>query len=158
MSYFPIHESPGHGGRIMVEDDANAAVEGPATEVAGEQPDLYYHGIIRRLSPRKGTGVVRTASGRDVRFSYQMVLMSGPVRSPKGLREGMVVGYDLGWTGHGLRVIRIKTYPHRNRHSSGREPGRDLPADAPSVADQGQGQDLAREKLSHEDPQQGDVE
>lgn len=76
-----------------------------------EQSDLYYHGIIRRLSPRKGTGVVRTASGRDVRFSYQMVLMSGPLRSPKGLREGMVVGYDVGWGGHGLRVTKIRTYP-----------------------------------------------
>ena len=144
----------------MVEDDANAdvAVESRGAAVAAEQPDLYYHGIIRRLSPRKGTGVVRTASGRDVRFSYQMVLMSGPVRSPKGLREGMIIGYDLGWTGHGLRVIRIKTYPHRNRQSSPQEPGPDPSRDMPSAADQGQGQDLAREQLSHEDPQQGDVE
>ena len=80
-----------------------------------EQSDLYYHGIIRRLSPRKGTGVVRTASGRDVRFSYQMVRMSGPLRSPKGLREGMVVGYDVGWGGHGLRVTKIRTYPQTDR-------------------------------------------
>ena len=83
----------------MVEDDAKAEVPdassgGPAT---AQQPDLYYHGIVTRLSPRKNTGVVRTASGREVKFSYQMVLMSGPVDSPKGLREGMVVGYDLGW-------------------------------------------------------------
>ena len=144
----------------MVENDANAdgTVESPGRAPAEEQPDFYYHGIIRRLSPRKGTGVVRTASGREVRFSYQMVLMSGPVRSPKGLREGMIVGYDLGWTGHGLRVIRIKTYPHRSRQSSPRDPGRDSSGDGASATDQGQGQDLAREKLSHEDPQQGDVE
>ncbi len=101
----------------MVEDDAKGEVpEGDTDRLAAEeQSDLYYHGIIRRLSHRKGTGVVCTASGKDVRFSYQMVLMSGPVRSPKGLREGMVVGYDLGWGDHGLRVTKIKTYPHMDR-------------------------------------------
>ena len=115
---------------MMVEDDAKAdvPVESPGTPAPEEQPDLYYHGIIRRLSPRKGTGVVRTASGRDVRFSYQMVVMSGPLRSPKGLREGMVVGYDLGWTGHGLRVIKIRTYPQTEPSGRG-----------PSTGQQGQG-------------------
>ncbi len=101
----------------MVEDGSRDEVpEGNAGRLASEeQSDLYYHGIIRRLSHRKGTGVVRTASGKDVRFSYQMVLMSGTVRSPKDLREGMVVGYDLGWGGHGLRVTKIKTYPQMDR-------------------------------------------
>ncbi len=108
--------------RSMVESDEKADVAGgdPGVPIPEEQPDLYYHGIIRRLSPRKGTGVVRTASGRDVRFSYQMVLMSGPVRSPRGLREGMVVGYDLGWTSHGLRIIKIRTYPRGDRAPGGR--------------------------------------
>lgn len=101
----------------MVEDDPKPeAPEGNVDrDEAEQQSDLYYHGIIRRLSHRKGTGLVRTASGKDVRFSYQMVLMSGPVRSPKGLREGMVVGYDLGWGGHGLRVTKIRTYPQTDR-------------------------------------------
>ena len=105
-----------NGDRLMVEDDAKADVPDarPGAPAAEDQADLYYHGIIRRLSPRKGTGVVRTASGRDVRFSYQMVVMSGSLKSPKNLREGMIVGYDLGWTGHGLRVIKIKTYPHED--------------------------------------------
>lgn len=101
----------------MGEDDAKDGLDGAVLEgtTDGERPDLYYHGIIRRLSHRKNNGVVRTASGRDVRFSYQMVRMSGPVTSPKGLKEGMVVGYDLGWTGHGLRVTRIRTYPRPER-------------------------------------------
>lgn len=90
-------------------DFLNSSPKVPVTEE--DQPDLYYHGIIRRLSSRKGMGVVRTASGRDVEFSYQMVLMFGALKSPKKLREGMVVGYDLGWTGRGLRVIKIRTYP-----------------------------------------------
>ena len=99
------------------DDDAKDGLDGAVLEdtTVGERPDLYYHGIIRRLSHRKNNGVVRTASGRDVRFSYQMVRMSGPVTSPKGLKEGMVVGYDLGWTGHGLRVIKIRTYPRQER-------------------------------------------
>ena len=97
----------------MVEDEhkADGAEEaGSGPEAASERPDFYYHGIVRRLSPRKGTGVVRTASGREVRFSYQMVRVSGRLSTPKSLKEGMVVGYDLGWTSHGLRVTRIKTY------------------------------------------------
>lgn len=112
----------------MGEDDAEDGLDDVVLEDATdeERPDFYYHGIIRRLSHRKNNGVVRTASGRDVRFSYQMVRMSGPVTSPKGLREGMVVGYDLGWTGHGLRVTRIKTYPR---------PERDIKAPAPEEPD-----------------------
>lgn len=116
----------------MVEDDAktSATEEAAAPPPAEEGSDLYYHGIIRRLSPRKGTGVVRTASGRNVKFSYQMVQMSGPLRSPKALREGMVVGYDLGWSGHGLRVTKIRTYPRK-------EPDRPAPTepDAPSTTE-----------------------
>ncbi len=106
----------------MIEDDAGAGAseENPERTVAGERSDLYYHGIIRCLSSRKGTGVVCTASGRDVTFSYQMVRMSGPVRSPKGLRAGMRVGYDLGWSGHGLRVTRIRTYPPEGEGRRGR--------------------------------------
>ncbi len=107
----------------MVEDEtkADASEEGSGQPPPEDRSDLYYHGIIRRLSHRKGTGVVRTASGRDVRFSYQMVRMSGPLRSPKGLREGMVVGYDLGWGSHGLRVTKIKTYPPRAQQERPRE-------------------------------------
>ena len=81
-----------------------------------EQSDLYYHGIIRRLSPRKGTGVVRTASGRDVRFSYQMVRMSGPLRSPKGLRGG-----DGGGIRRGLG--RPRSPCHEDKDLSPNGPG-----------------------------------
>ncbi len=137
----------------MVEDDGKADMDA-GVPMPEEQPDLYYHGIIRRLSPRKGTGVVRTASGRDVRFSYQMVLVSGSVKSPKGLREGMVVGYDLGWTSHGLRVVKMRTYPQRDWAPGGR--GRD--PDRLLAGRQGQGQDLAGQELPHEDSEQGDVE
>lgn len=136
----------------MVEDDAKPDVlDGNAERPdAEERSDLFYHGIIRRLSPRKGTGVVRTASGRDVRFSYQMVQVSGALRSPKGLREGMVVGYDLGWGGHGLRVTKIKTYPRKDRRD-GEDASR-------SHGQQRQGEDLAGQQRSHEDAEQGDVE
>ena len=121
----------------MIEDVVNDGPDDGVREAAtdGDRTDLYYHGIVRRLSHRKNSGVVRTASGRDVRFSYQLVRMSGPVTSPKALKEGMVVGYDLGWTGHGLRVTSIKTYPR---------PGRDRSASpsvsggSPSTAEEGQ--------------------
>ena len=120
----------------MIDDDAKDEVpdQGAGGPAAAQQPDLYYHGIVARLSPRKNTGVVRTASGREVQFSYQMVLMSGPVTSPKGLREGMVVGYDLGWGRHGLRVTKIRTYPQQDRRHPEPAPG-EAPAPTASGED-----------------------
>jgi len=72
--------------------------------------DSFYHGTIRRLFPRKNTGIVRTSSGREIPFSYQLVELFGPVKKPQELREGLVVGYDMSWTSDGLKVTKIKTY------------------------------------------------
>ena len=120
----------------MGEQDAGAEASEQKAPVVEEQSDLYYPGIVRRLSPRTGTGVIRTASGRDVRFSYQMVQMAGPERSPKGLREGMVVGYDLGWGGHGLRVTKIRTYPRGPRDRPGPPDHESPPAPGDTTADE----------------------
>jgi hypothetical protein len=87
--------------------------------VAGEQDnptaplvqDSYHHGVIVKLFPSNNMGVVRTESGREVRFSYDLVLLSGEAKTPLDLREGERVGYDLGWTSGGLRITKIKTYP-----------------------------------------------
>ena len=76
--------------------------------------DLYYHGVIAKLFPRNNMGVVRTESGREIAFSYSLVVVVGESKSPNDLKEGQKVGYDLGWTANGLRVTKIKTYsgPH----------------------------------------------
>ena len=52
-------------------------------------------------------GVVRTESGREVRFSYDLVILSGEAKTPLDLREGERIGYDLGWTSSGLRITKI---------------------------------------------------
>ncbi|MBI2359271.1 MAG: hypothetical protein HYV04_10265 [Deltaproteobacteria bacterium] len=73
-------------------------------------PDLFYHGIISKLFPTNNMGLVRTESGREVPFSFQLVELLGEAKKPGDLREGQEVGYDLGWTSKGLRVTKIKTY------------------------------------------------
>lgn len=79
-------------------------------EGGGWDSDLFYHGTILRLSPKKNRGMVRTSSGREIPFSYDHLELSGPVKHPRELREGLVVGYDMSWTSSGLRVTKIKTY------------------------------------------------
>ena len=82
--------------------------EGPGLS---EKSDLFYHGVIVKLFPRNNLGVVRTESGREITFSYSLVIVISASKSPNELREGQKIGYDLGWTGHGLRVTKIKVYP-----------------------------------------------
>ncbi|MFQ5850723.1 MAG: hypothetical protein ACE5JU_09055 [Candidatus Binatia bacterium] len=76
-----------------------------------EKSDLFYHGVITKLFPRNNMGLVRTESGREIAFSYNLAVLLGEVKSPDGLREGQKVGFDIGWTSNGLRVTKIKTYP-----------------------------------------------
>jgi hypothetical protein len=73
--------------------------------------DYYHQGMITKLFPSNNTGVVRTESGRELTFSYELVILSGEVQSPLDLKVGDSVGYDLGWTSSGLRVTKIRTYP-----------------------------------------------
>jgi hypothetical protein len=73
--------------------------------------DNYHHGVITKLFPSNNTGVVRTESGRELPFSYDLVILVGEIKDPHDLKEGESVGYDLGWTSNGLRITKIKTYP-----------------------------------------------
>lgn len=79
-------------------------------EREGVGKDLFYHGTVHRLSPKKSTGIVRTSSGREIPFSFELVTLFGPVKNPYELRDGLVVGYDMSWTSDGLKVTKIKTY------------------------------------------------
>lgn len=73
--------------------------------------DYYHQGVVTKLFPSNNTGVVRTESGRELTFSYELVILRGEAKSPLDLKVGESVGYDLGWTSSGLRVTKIKTYP-----------------------------------------------
>ncbi|MFQ5682005.1 MAG: hypothetical protein ACE5HC_01920 [Candidatus Binatia bacterium] len=80
-------------------------------QVPPEEIDLFHHGVITKLFPSNDMGLIRTEGGREVPFSFQLVVLLGKDTKPNELKEGEKVGYDLGWTSHGLRVIKIKTYP-----------------------------------------------
>jgi hypothetical protein len=73
--------------------------------------DRYHHGVITKLFPSNNTGIVRTESGRELTFSFELVILFGEAKTPADLREGEQVGYDLGWTSSGLKITKIKTYP-----------------------------------------------
>jgi len=70
----------------------------------------YHHGRITKLFPSNNAGIVHTESGRELPFSYEFVVLLGRAKSPLDLREGEIVGYDLGWTPKGIMVTKIKTY------------------------------------------------
>jgi hypothetical protein len=73
--------------------------------------DRYYRGVITRVYYGSESGTLRSdASGREYRFKSPFVEIRGPVPKVDGLREGMEVGFDVGWTSHGLRVTVIKVY------------------------------------------------
>jgi hypothetical protein len=74
--------------------------------------DFFHQGVITKLFPSNNTGVVRTESGRELTFSYELVILRGEAKSPLDLRVGEPVGYDLGWTSNGLRITKLKTYPN----------------------------------------------
>ena len=76
-------------------------------------PDNFYKGLIVYLDRVRGKGVIRSFSGKEIPFEFPHVSVVGaPIaRNPAGielLNEGDAVGFDVGWTSSGLRVIRIK--------------------------------------------------
>ena len=60
-----------------------------------------------RVQYGRGTGILRTGSGREVRFTVPFVEFLDE-RRIEDLTEGMKVGFDVGWTSRGLRVTKIK--------------------------------------------------
>lgn len=72
--------------------------------------DFYHRGLISKLFPSNNMGLVRIESGREIPFSFDLVILLGEAKTPNDLKEGEEVGYDLGWTGNGLRVTKIKTF------------------------------------------------
>jgi hypothetical protein len=80
-------------------------------------PDAFYPGIIVFLDRVRGRGIIRSYSGREIRFEFPFVSVVGaPLggRSPgiELLHEGDRVGFDVGWTSKGLRITAIKPAGH----------------------------------------------
>lgn len=79
---------------------------GPTAE---ESHDKFYRGKIKRLFQGTQMGVVRSGNGRDIPFTFLHVTMLGHARRFEDLREGMSVGFDVGWTSKGLVVTVLYT-------------------------------------------------
>jgi hypothetical protein len=76
-------------------------------------PEGFYPGVIVFLDRVRGRGVIRSHSGRELRFEFPFVSVIGAAiggRSPgiDLLHRGDTVGFDVGWTSKGLRVTAIK--------------------------------------------------
>jgi hypothetical protein len=75
----------------------------------GDVGARYYRGTITRVYYGSETGVIRSnESGREYRFKYPLVEIRGPIPRVGGLREGMEVGFDVGWTSSGLVVTVVR--------------------------------------------------
>jgi len=71
----------------------------------------YYRGTITRVYYGSETGTIRSdASGQEYRFKWPFVDIRGPIPRVNGLREGMQVGFDVGWTSSGLVVTAIRVF------------------------------------------------
>ena len=83
---------------------------------AGDAPaaivEPFYRGTLVQLS-RGGRGVVRSLqTGREIPFEREHVVVLVPRDAGWfELREGMTVGYDVGWTSRGLRVTKLFPAP-----------------------------------------------
>lgn len=84
------------------EPDEELAIFDPANLVG-----QYYRGTVCKLHMSPERGRVRSASGREIPFVFQHVVMRGDRRRFDDLREGLTVGYDVSWTARGLRVSTI---------------------------------------------------
>jgi hypothetical protein len=89
---------------VIVDDDE------PLTGDAALLPtDPYYRGTITRVYYGSETGVLRSeATGREYRFKAPFVDVRGPIPRIDGLREGMLVGFDLSRTSAGTMVSLIR--------------------------------------------------
>src|SRR5215472_12211126 len=83
-------------------------------------PDGFYPGVIVFLDRVRGRGVIRSHSGREIRFEFPFVNVTGAALGGRApgidlLHQGDRVGFDVGWTSKGLRVTTIK--PTRKENS-----------------------------------------
>lgn len=70
--------------------------------------ERFYVGTIRKLFFGSQSGIVRSESGREIAFVWLHVEKLGRIRHFEDLREGMPVGFDVGWTSKGLRVTTLR--------------------------------------------------
>jgi hypothetical protein len=83
--------------------------EDTGSPAADEPRDKFYRGRIKKLFQGSQMGIVRSGNGREIPFTFRHVTMVGHARRFEDLREGMSVGFDVGWTSKGLVVTVLQT-------------------------------------------------
>jgi hypothetical protein len=75
-------------------------------------PGNFYQGMILKLDRARGRGVIRSHSGKEIPFEFPFVAVQGAgiggtMPGINLIREGDIIGFDVGWTSKGLRVTTI---------------------------------------------------
>jgi hypothetical protein len=75
-------------------------------------PGNFYQGMILKLDRARGRGMVRSHSGKEIPFEFPFVAVigariGGTMPGIDLIREGDIVGFDVGWTSRGLRITTI---------------------------------------------------
>src|SRR4030095_16245501 len=71
--------------------------------------DKFSKGRVVKYFPQSRYGFIKDRRGRDLYFNIDEIRFSG-VKGREALKEGVVVGYDVAWTSHGLHIAKIKIY------------------------------------------------
>ncbi len=71
--------------------------------------DKFSKGKIVKYFPQSRYGFVKNKWGKDVYFNIDEIRFVGD-KGREALREGVEVGYDVGWTSHGLHIAKLKIY------------------------------------------------
>jgi len=85
-----------------------------AAPPAATASERFYRGTIKRLFGGSAMGMLLSDSGREIPFAAAHVIIRGAGHRFEDLREGMRVGFDVGWTSNGLRVTLLHLEPAPN--------------------------------------------
>ena len=88
----------------MYDDEAEILSDG-LEEFEGQK---FYRGVLLKLQRGRQKGVLASANGKEIPFDFMHTALLGDRLRWEDVFEGMEVGYDVGWTSHGLRVTVIK--------------------------------------------------
>ncbi len=71
--------------------------------------DKFSKGRIVKYFPQSRYGFIKDKRGKDVYFNVDEIRFVGD-KGRESLKEGILVGYDVAWTPHGLHIAYIKIY------------------------------------------------
>lgn len=89
--------------------EVKPVTKGPVYSAQNLPDDKFSKGRVMKYFPQSKYGFIKDRKGKDVYFNIDEVRFVGEKGREK-LKEGILVGYDVGWTAHGLHINRIKIY------------------------------------------------